>query len=102
MIALQPDGSIFIGGGFTTVKGVVRPHVARLYGAEVGPGLNIVRLGGLVTVSWPRATGFLLERSLAPTDGWSQIPFPYVTNADTISVSAPVATGNCFYRLRKQ
>jgi uncharacterized delta-60 repeat protein len=32
-IALQPDGNILIGGDFTTVNGVVRPRVARLYGA---------------------------------------------------------------------
>jgi uncharacterized delta-60 repeat protein len=31
-IALQPDGGVIIGGGFTTVDGVVRPHVARLHG----------------------------------------------------------------------
>jgi uncharacterized delta-60 repeat protein len=32
-IALQPDGNILIGGDFTIVNGVLRPHVARLYGA---------------------------------------------------------------------
>ena len=31
-IAVQPDGKVLIGGDFTSVNGVVRPHVARLYG----------------------------------------------------------------------
>src|SRR5690349_1912130 len=29
-MALQPDGKVIIGGGFTTVKGLVRTGVARL------------------------------------------------------------------------
>jgi len=40
-IALQPDGKLLIGGDFTTVNGVVRPHVARLYGDSGAPSLNI-------------------------------------------------------------
>ena len=36
-IALQSDGKVFIGGGFFTVNGVVRPRVARLYGDQAAP-----------------------------------------------------------------
>jgi uncharacterized delta-60 repeat protein len=36
-LALQPDGNILIGGEFTTVNGVLRPFVARLFGDAGGP-----------------------------------------------------------------
>ena len=76
--------------------------VARLYGADVGPSLNIARSNGAAIVSWPAtATGFVLDQSLTPTGGWSQVAFPYTTNASDIRVSVPVPTGNKFYRLRK-
>jgi hypothetical protein len=33
---LQPDGNILIGGTFTMVNGVMRPNIARLFGAPSG------------------------------------------------------------------
>lgn len=101
-IALQPDGDVLIGGDFTSVNGVVRPYVARLYGADVAPSLNIARANTLLTISWPlSATGFVLEHSLTTTDGWSQAASPYTTNATVVSATVPAPTGNKFYRLRK-
>ncbi len=39
-VALQPDGMIIIGGGFTHFDGLLRPHLARLYGGSItGSGL---------------------------------------------------------------
>ena len=38
-VALQPDGKILIGGGFTQVQGQSAPHIARLYGGSmIGSG----------------------------------------------------------------
>jgi uncharacterized delta-60 repeat protein len=33
-LVLQPDGKIVVGGGFTTINGVPRPFIARLYGTS--------------------------------------------------------------------
>lgn len=101
-IALQPDGKVLIAGTFTTVNGTNRNRVARLYGADVGPALTIARSTGATIVSWPvTATGFVLDQSLTPTGGWSQVALPYATNANVISVTPAAPIGNRFYRLRK-
>jgi uncharacterized repeat protein (TIGR01451 family)/uncharacterized delta-60 repeat protein len=34
-IAIQPDGKLVIGGGFTQFQGLSRPHLARIYGGSV-------------------------------------------------------------------
>jgi uncharacterized delta-60 repeat protein len=36
-IALQPDGNILIGGNFIAINGIVRPRIARLFGASQQP-----------------------------------------------------------------
>ena len=53
-------------------------------------------------VYWPLpATGFLLDQSLTVTGAWSQVSFPYTTNATQISIAVPAPAGNKFYGLRK-
>ena len=45
-LAVQPDGRVLIGGGFTTVYGVSRNFVARLYGsAPVAPIITVEPAG---------------------------------------------------------
>ena len=101
-IALQADGNVLMGGDFTSVNGVVRPRVARLHGADVAPSLNISRSNEFMLVSWPlSAAGFVLDQSLTTTGVWSQVAFPYTTNANVISVSDSSSVGSRFYRLRK-
>ena len=66
------------------------------------PPLRAERVaGGGVRISWPLpATGCLLDETALPTASlWSQVPFPYDTNATEISITLP-ATGSKFYRLR--
>ncbi|HEX5221710.1 MAG TPA: hypothetical protein VFZ59_19250 [Verrucomicrobiae bacterium] len=100
-MALQTDGKVVISGEFKTVAGVLRPFVARLHGADVPPALSIATSNALVTISWPLSTGFVLEQSLTTTGVWSQVLSPYTTNGNVLSVSAPVGSGNKFYRLHK-
>ncbi len=81
------------------------------------PGVNLVQtpgapvlaaqnLGGNVRVFWPLpATGFVLDQAIAlgatpAATVWSQVAFPYSTNATQISVTLPIG-GNRFFRLRK-
>ena len=102
----QPDASGPLSGGpYSVVGGFwALPSAVQTPGA---PLLSVESLGGNnVRVYWPRpATGFVLEQTLvlsnAPaTSVWSQVAFPYQTNATHISITVPSAA-NKFYRLRK-
>jgi hypothetical protein len=71
------------------------------------PLLSVERVaGGGVRLFWPRpATSFVLDQTTAlasppATNSWSQVPFPYQTNATQISVTVTPA-GSRFYRLRR-
>jgi len=97
----QPDanqqpmtaGNFSLTGGFWSLFAVQTPGA---------PLLSVERLGEAVRVFWPLpAAGFVLDQSLTATGAWSQVSFPYATNAADISISAPAPTGNRFYRLRK-
>ena len=96
----QPDagkmsgGNYSIDGGFWGIVAAVQTPGA--------PLLSVERLGSAVRVYWPLpATGFLLDQSLTVTGAWSQVSFPYTTNATDISITVPSPTGNKFYRLRQ-
>jgi hypothetical protein len=57
-------------------------------------------------ISWPpMPSGFGLEEitDLNPSSavGWTPVPFPYQTNATSVSVTLPLGAQNRFYRLRK-
>lgn len=66
------------------------------------PLLSIAWQGADVRVFWPLpGTGFVLDQSLTVTGAWSQVSFPYTTNATDISITVPAQAGNKFYRLRK-
>ena len=95
----QPDagrmegGSFVLSGGFWSVFAVQTPG---------GPKLSVARQGASVRVFWPLpATGYLLDQSLTVTGTWSQVAFPYTTNATEISITVSAPTTNRFYRLRK-
>jgi hypothetical protein len=97
---IQPDaggpstgGDYALSGGFWSLFAVQTPGA---------PLLSVARQSGNVRVFWPLpATGFLLDHSPTVTGTWSQISFPYTTNATEISITVPAPTGNKFYRLRK-
>ena len=87
------NGNFSLTGGFWSLVAVQTPDA---------PLLSAQRQGAEVRVFWPLpATGFVLDQSLTATGAWSQVSFPYATNATDISVSVPAPIGNKFYRLRK-
>jgi hypothetical protein len=103
-ITLQPDGNILLGGSFTTVNGVVRPCVARLYGAAA-PTLNIARSNAVMIVSWPvTSLNFQLQETpnLTLPNSWFPVMQPPVTNGAQISVTVPTGAARKFYRLKSQ
>lgn len=103
-IALQPNGSVLIGGDLTTVNGVPRPYIARLYGDAV-PTLSIARSNAMMIVSWPlMGLNVQLQETtnLALLNSWSPVGPSAVTNAGQISVSVPTIVGSQFFRLKSQ
>lgn len=70
------------------------------------PELAIEESAGSVRVFWPlSATAFVLDEAndlnASPIIGWTQVPFPYQTNATHVSITLPLSAGHKFYRLRK-
>ena len=102
-IALQSDGNVLIGGDFTTVNGVLRPHIARLYHDSVAPSLNIARSNAFVIVSWPAPpTGFELQQNTNLNPATWTMPSETVTdNGTTRSITVSPVPGSRFFRLFK-
>jgi len=104
-IVLQPDGNILIGGYFTTVKGVLRPNLARIFGDAVAPSLSIARSNTMLIISWPvTSLNFQLKETsnLALPNSWSSVAQTAVTNGNQVSVTLPTTNGSKFFRLGAQ
>ncbi len=87
------NGTFSLTGGFWSIFTVPTSDA---------PLLSVERQGTAVRVFWPLpATGFVLDQSLTVTGAWSQVSFPYTTNATDISISVPAPTGSKYYRLRR-
>ena len=96
----QPDAGLLTNGMFSVVGGFW--GAVNLVQTPGAPLLSVERLGSAVRVYWPtNAAGFVLDQSLTVTGAWSQVAFPYATNAPHISITVPAPTGNKFFRLRK-
>ena len=94
------------GGTYTLVGGFwALPSAVQTPGV---PLLSVEQLSGNnVRIYWPLpATGFVLDQATSlvsppATNAWSQVAFPYQTNATHISIILTSPPGNKFYRLRK-
>jgi uncharacterized delta-60 repeat protein len=103
-IALQSDGHVVLAGDFTTINGVVRPHIARLYGNSL-PSLNIARSNASMILSWStNVLNFQLQEStnLSLANAWTPVGQARVTNSAQISVTILMGTGPKFFRLNSQ
>lgn len=104
-IALQSDGNVLIGGDFTTVNGMLRPYVARLYGDSFPPSLTIARSNASAILSWPvTALNFQVQEStnLALPNAWSPVAQSAVTNGAQVYVTVPASADRKFFRLKSQ
>jgi hypothetical protein len=93
-------------------QGVTRPqgHTWDIGALEFRPTAandplpSILTFGRMAIVSWPLpAEGWVLEETPALNSRpaqWTQVTFPYVTNAMRISVLVSITNGNRFFRLR--
>lgn len=104
----QPDAGGPMTGGTYSLIGGFWGGVSAIQ-TPGAPQLTVQRdlLTGAVTVSWPvPADGWVLDQTTAlssvPTSIlWTQVGFPYQTNAGRISVSIPSPIGARYYRLRR-
>ena len=104
----QPDAGPTMSGGNYSLVGGFWGIVAAIQ-TPGAPLLTITRnsANGAVTVSWPQpADGWVLDQTSAVGSppsaiSWSQVAFPYQTNATTISITTASPSGSRFYRLRK-
>ena len=99
----QPDAGKMTGGSYT-LEGGFWGMVAVIQSPDM-PQLYITNLNNTVSVCWPLpAAGCVLEQCsvlTATPAGWSQVPFPYQTNASFIYIEVNPPAGNQFYRLRR-
>ena len=97
----QPDASGTLTNGPYSVTGGFWPGV-NLVQTPGAPLISVERSNSTVRVFWPLpAAGYMLEVSLTVTGVWSQVNFPYATNATDISISVTPPMEKSFYRLRK-
>ena len=97
----QPDAGKMSGGTYT-IEGGFWGVIAAVQTPGT-PLLSITRSNSFAIISWPQtAAGFRLENNgnLSNTNGWATAPQVRSTNGGQISVIAPAATGNSFYRLK--
>ncbi len=104
----QPDASSALTNGATSLAGGFWPGAGfGLVQTPDAPLLAAELLGGNVRIAWPLpAIGFVLDQTAAlatppATSAWSQVSFPYQTNATHISITVPSPASNRIYRLRK-
>jgi hypothetical protein len=101
----QPEAGAISGGSYAIVSGFWGN--IQLIQTAGSPRLSVEPAAGGVRIFWPvSATGFVLDESTAMVSpplaiSWSPAPFPYETNATHISIKAPIAPGEKFYRLRR-
>ena len=96
----QPDAGRLSGGNFSIEGGFW--GIITAVQTPGAPLLSVEQVGNAVRIYWLRpATGFVLDQSLTVTGAWSQVAFPYTTNATQISITVPAPAGNKFYRLRQ-
>ena len=102
----QPDASGALTGGVYSVTGGFWPGVTLVQTPEAPLLASELLPGGSVRIFWPLpATGFVLDQTTALASppaaiSWSQVAFPYATNATHISITVPPGVGSKFYRLR--
>ncbi len=103
----QPDASGALTGSVYSVTGGFWPGVTLVQTPEAPLLASELLPGGSVRIFWPLpATGFMLDQTTALASppaaiSWSQVAFPYQSNATHISITVPPGLGSKFYQLRK-
>lgn len=93
-------GGVMVGGNFTSIGGIARRYVARLWGDQ--PYLIITRSREAVTLTWPTVwTGFLPEHTSAQGNVWSNLVTTPRNDGTNWFVNLAHPNDAGFYRLKK-
>jgi hypothetical protein len=99
----QPDAGTLSGGNYT-LQGGFWGIIAAIQTPGM-PHLYVTNLANTVMVYWALpGTDCVLEQTPVlsnDTIPWTQVSFPYQTNASHIFITAPTPAGNKYYRLRR-
>ena len=99
----QPDAGTLSGGNYT-LQGGFWGIIAAIQTPGM-PHLYVTNMASTVMVYWPLpGTDCVLEQTPVLTSDsipWTQVSFPYQTNASYIYITVPGPVGNKFYRLRR-
>ncbi|HTL56095.1 MAG TPA: delta-60 repeat domain-containing protein [Candidatus Limnocylindrales bacterium] len=99
------DGTIVVGGLFTSFNGTSMNRIARLLGptASPSPRLSVSVTGNSALFSWPLSTAaFQLQASPAlGSTAFTNVAAPLTTNGSYVSTTLPVTENQRFFRLKK-
>ncbi|HMJ90900.1 MAG TPA: hypothetical protein VK530_13850 [Candidatus Acidoferrum sp.] len=103
-ITITADGSVLLGGTFTTVNGSARSGIVKLNdsaSSPPAPKLSVAANVGGITLSWSAAAGsFGLESRDVNGATWSAVGATITLTNGANSISLPAAGNGRLYRLR--
>ncbi|HWW00693.1 MAG TPA: Calx-beta domain-containing protein [Candidatus Acidoferrum sp.] len=86
-LAIQPDGMLVIGGGFTQFDSLARPHLARLYGGSVVGSGNFEFTAGNYTIDEDSTNAVITIRRRGGTSGNVSIGFATADNTAVAGIN---------------
>lgn len=96
-IAIQPDGNILIGGGFTSYNGIGRNRIARIFGGDIVGPVNLLLNAG-DGQSAPKGSPVAIQPSVLVTDYYDnpvagvEVAFAVTSGGGSISPLSTVFT----------
>lgn len=98
------DGTIVVGGLFTSYNGATANRIARIVAAPGAPypRVQFGTAGATLTLQWPAVLGsYQLQASPGLASGFTNFTGTLSTNGGTISTSLPLNGAARFFRLKK-
>lgn len=98
------DGTLVIGGLFTSYNGLPANRIARLIDAPGAPYPHLLfgTSAGSLTLQWPAVLGsFQLQSSPTLAATFTNLTVPLTTNGATISVTLPIRGNSQLFRLKR-
>ncbi len=89
--AREPGGKILIGGDFTSVNGIERPYIARLFSREASDAIAVIKGSGMVQLMWDTGVIQVADQITGP---WTDVP-----NAQS-PIMYQVGEAQKFFRLK--
>jgi uncharacterized delta-60 repeat protein len=102
-VVTAADGTIVVGGLFTSLNGTPMNRIARLIGLTGSPypRLGVSVTGNSALFSWPvGTTAFQLQASPALGNAFTNVPVTLTTNGSYVSATLSISGNQWFFRLK--